>query len=793
MGKNSTIGRKPELVMPAGSMDALKAAVLNGADAVYFGSKKFNARLRAKNFDENSIGEAINFCHYHGKKAYLTINILLKDQELGEAIELAKKAYCLGIDAVIIQDLGLAMALRELLPELKLTASTQMNCHNRQGAEFLANLGFERIVLARELSIKEIIEIKKAVGKKTEIECFVHGALCFSYSGQCMFSSFAFNKSGNRGQCLQPCRLPYTLFSGNNERKGYFLSMADLFTIKKVREMVGAGIDSFKIEGRLKGISYSAIVARVYRKTIDYVLGEGEPPTGNDFKLMQIAFMRKNNEGYMFNEKEMVYPESSAKQGIVAAKVIGFKGKNVELELIEDISRFGRLSVIHGEKIEDFSVKKIIKGVKELSTAYAKEKVCVEFYERPFLEKNQLLYITRCKELDDLAYNTITPIKKTGYSLVFRAKVGEKNSAVISIKGKKKEILSDFTPAQESTSGNDLPEIFEQKLFKENYFLEPNAFKCELTGKPFIPLSVLKKFKNQILKEGTELLFAENKRKINENEFQQGKTRMLKKELEAIEKKEPVFVVFIGKGHAKNQIVREKIMALANTIVLCEGSTHGKTDEFLENFPEKELMIKPNRIQSTVGLERFWKNAGSSGNSIVCSDLGTLNMAIGGQKKFWVGREINVFNSLATKLLTHMGATGIIPSIELSLKEIQELENNAALIPLVFFYPVLMVSKAYAKSSILEEGNHLLKDRKNFLYKLTIDNNRIAKLYNPVPVDMLFEIEKFSEFNKIGLDLTSLSDEEAIKVLDYAIGKKTQGTPKKTAKFTRGHYYRPIE
>ncbi|MBT7241152.1 MAG: U32 family peptidase, partial [Candidatus Diapherotrites archaeon] len=193
---------KLELLMPAGNLEKLKIAVKNGANAVYFGAQQFNMRQTANNFSMEDIKEGIDFCHCQGARAYLTINIALKDSEVEGALDLAKEVYELGIDAVIVQDLGLVTLLKEALPSLELHASTQLTCNNVTGAEFLVELGFKKIVLAREMDLVQIKEVSLYLHKKNvEVEVFAHGAECFSYSGQCLFSSFAFNKSGNRGRC----------------------------------------------------------------------------------------------------------------------------------------------------------------------------------------------------------------------------------------------------------------------------------------------------------------------------------------------------------------------------------------------------------------------------------------------------------------------------------------------------------------------------------------------------------------------------------------------------------------
>ena len=258
-----------ELLSPVGDFDCLKAAVQNGADCVYLGSELFSARASAKNFNLEELEEAIKYCKIRGVKTNLTLNILIKDSEMNSAFELAKKAYEFGIDAIIVQDLGLAKILINSFPDLPIHGSTQMSVHNLQGALELQELGFKRVVLSRELSIEEIEYITQ--NTDIEIECFIHGALCISYSGQCLFSSMIGGRSGNRGKCAQGCRLPYELIE--NEKnvidKGYLLSPRDLCGLEYIPRLINCGVKSFKIEGRMKTPEYVATVTRIYRKYID--------------------------------------------------------------------------------------------------------------------------------------------------------------------------------------------------------------------------------------------------------------------------------------------------------------------------------------------------------------------------------------------------------------------------------------------------------------------------------------------------------------------------------------------
>ncbi len=257
-----------DLLSPVGNFDSLKAAVQNGANSVYFGADLFSARAYASNFNTEELEQAIIYARTRGVKTNLTLNTLVTDDEFNNAFELAKKAYEFGIDAIIVQDLGLAKQLNKNFPDLDIHASTQMTVHNLQGVLKLQELGFKRVVLSRELSLQEIEYICK--NSNIEIECFIHGALCISYSGQCLFSSMVGGRSGNRGKCAQPCRLPYKLLENDTEiDKGFLLSTRDLCGLDFIPNLIKAGVTCLKIEGRMKSPEYVATVTRIYRKYID--------------------------------------------------------------------------------------------------------------------------------------------------------------------------------------------------------------------------------------------------------------------------------------------------------------------------------------------------------------------------------------------------------------------------------------------------------------------------------------------------------------------------------------------
>ena len=279
-----------ELLAPAGSMEALRAAVCNGADAIYLGADTFNARINARNFSAADLQEAVVYCHVRGVKVHLTLNTLVLDREMPRAAELIRLAASCGVDAFIVQDLGVVSLCRQLAPDVPIHASTQMSIHSLEGVMEAAALGCSRVVLARELPAEEIAHICKK--SPVEIEVFVHGALCMCYSGQCYLSSVIGRRSGNRGQCAQPCRLPYGY--GRFESTRYPLSLKDNCLAGELDELRRMGVASIKIEGRMKRPEYVAIVTRAYRTVLN-----GSKLTQADLQELETAFSRQGfTDGY---------------------------------------------------------------------------------------------------------------------------------------------------------------------------------------------------------------------------------------------------------------------------------------------------------------------------------------------------------------------------------------------------------------------------------------------------------------------------------------------------------------
>lgn len=306
-----------ELLAPAGDMECLKAAVNNGANAVYLAGKLFGARKFAKNFSNEELIEAVKYCHLYDVKMYVTVNTIIYEDEIEECLEYLAFLYNIGVDAVIVQDIGLITLIRKYLPDLEIHASTQAHTHNIEQIKLLENLGVKRVVLAREMSLEEINKLDTNM----DIEIFIHGALCISYSGQCLFSSGVLGRSGNRGECAGLCRTPFSLVEDKNIvlKDKYLLSPKEFNTTNYVKDLKQSKAYSFKIEGRMKSPEYVGYVTKMYRNLLDndnYILSEEE-----EFNLKSL-YNRGFTKGYLFNnsDKQFISLNSSNHQGVEIGK-----------------------------------------------------------------------------------------------------------------------------------------------------------------------------------------------------------------------------------------------------------------------------------------------------------------------------------------------------------------------------------------------------------------------------------------------------------------------------------------
>ncbi len=338
--RNPTLPRLPELLAPAGSPEAFRAAMAAGADAIYLGGKRFGARKYAANFSDEELEQAVLLAHSFGIRVYVTVNTLVHDRELSGVTEYLAWLYSLGVDAVLVQDTGIAALAREYVPGLTLHASTQLTIHNTGGVRWAHAQGFSRVVLARELSLGEVCRMARDTGDTgVGLEVFVHGALCYSYSGQCLLSSMIGGRSGNRGMCAQPCRKPYTLARGETDGFGrpvrlsdvplgeqYLLSPRDLCTYHRLPELARSPVASLKIEGRMRSPAYVAIVVSIYRRALDAIAAGTWEESPEAVRDLLLAFNRGFTGGYLSGDRyeTLMGRDAPDNRGLLVGRVEGY-------------------------------------------------------------------------------------------------------------------------------------------------------------------------------------------------------------------------------------------------------------------------------------------------------------------------------------------------------------------------------------------------------------------------------------------------------------------------------------
>ena len=539
-----------ELLSPVGDFDCLKAAVQNGANAVYFGSNLFSARAFAQNFGKEELEQAINYAKIRGVKTHLTLNTLIKNEEFEEAFNVAKTAYEFGIDAIIVQDIGLALSLIKSFPDLEIHASTQMTTSNLEGAKKLKQLGFKRVVLSRECSLSEIEHICK--NTNVDIEVFAHGALCISYSGQCLFSSMVGGRSGNRGKCAQPCRLPYSLISSNNNfplnekdnnylrgdknsntnhqsdeqilDKGYLLSPRDLCSLENLPKLISAGVASLKIEGRMKSPTYVATVTRVYRKYINLAykylnneISKYEIDPKDKHDLMQVFNRGEFSAGHLLDEpnKKLIYPQKPNNMGIFLGKIIKFNpNKGLVTAKLENT-----LSVGDGISFENENTKYTISELmnKNVNFKSAEKGMTVTFGRmKGNIRLNDKIYKLTDKELSTEALNSYSKEAiKTYLSCNLKIHSNEKISAQVKCLNfdLEKSFEYDYIPEVAQNAPITKEKIIAQFNKTLNTCFEFSKIDIDMNENLFIPTSVLNNIRRTAINLIEEKILQSFKRK----------------------------------------------------------------------------------------------------------------------------------------------------------------------------------------------------------------------------------------------------------------------------------------
>ena len=503
----------PELLSPAGNWECARAAVANGADAIYFGLPKFNARMRADNFSAEDLPELMSFLHKHGVKGYCAFNVLIFTGELESAEQQLRLLEAAGVDAVIVQDLGLARMVKAITPKLRLHASTQMTITSPEGLELANSLGIDQAVLARELSLRELERFHANDPAQVPLEVFVHGALCVAYSGQCLTSESLGRRSANRGECAQACRMPYELIVDGELRdlgdKRYLLSPQDLSAVQEIPKLIELGIRSFKIEGRLKTPDYVAAVTRVYRKAIDAALADQDLTrviTEDDRYELEMTFSRGLYSGWMHgvNHQELVGAMYGKKRGYYVGVVRSVQRDAVELEQVPAHLKNGDGVVFENLKNTNEEQGGRIYGMRGNWIEFQHDRLRADLIRpgmRVFKTGDQVLE----QQLRQTFAGEIPLRKKKRLDLIVSGRAGE--MLVVTVKGQ--EVKVESSMALETARQRPLnEEVLRAQLGRlGGTGFELGDLECRIEGEVMLPVSELNRMRRALVESvpGSEL------------------------------------------------------------------------------------------------------------------------------------------------------------------------------------------------------------------------------------------------------------------------------------------------
>ncbi|WP_233242592.1 DUF3656 domain-containing U32 family peptidase [Sporanaerobacter acetigenes] len=802
-----------ELLSPVGNIEALYAAVQNGADAVYLGGKLFNARQYASNFGMEDLKTAVEYAHLRGVRVYVTVNILFSDKEIEEAVDYIKYLYEIDVDGLIVQDLGLSYLIKNVFPQFELHGSTQMTINNLQGVLFLEQMGFKRVVLARELSINEIKYIKER--SNIELEGFIHGALCVCYSGQCLMSSIIGGRSGNRGTCAQPCRMPYTLVDIENERTvfeklegKYILSPKDLNTIEDIDKIVDSGLKSLKIEGRMKKPEYVALVVSKYRKALDRGIDE---ITKEDKKELLEIFNRGFTGGYILENfgREFISLDRPNNRGVYLGKVVKVDPKYIYINLEDDLNI--------GDGIEFTKGKNEYVGI--MSNISGEKGSTIKIDNLKGIKNNSLVYKTSNRELLEKTRETFEENQNIKYPISMDVYIYINKKAVLIIKDENYTISVESEELVEKAQRVSLIEerVRNQleKLSDEPYYID--NLNIYLEEGSFLPISSL----NKLRRQGIDLLNEKRKNfnhraKIDESILEERVQEFFRFKNESRDDLNKKLSVKVSKIEQFEKLDLNKLdriyLGFDDDLENClnEIKKRGKeayiyTDKILNEDELKKLNGK---------LEQIYKEV----DGISVSNLGTLNLV---KNNFELNIHgdigLNVYNSITARALNENRVNSITLSPELTLQQIKEICKKGENIyeTIGYGYLPLMVTKhcpiSLAKGCQNNKNckyckyrtGYGLKDRLGKVFPI-VRNESITTIYNSVPLMVIEELNNIydSGVNMIRIDYTF--EEDDIYSIQEAFYEYIHGNlnerdlemfldfHRKNTGLTRGHYFRGV-
>lgn len=822
---------KIELLAPAGNFEALVAAVESGADAVYLGGNKFNARAYADNFDGETLEKAVSYAHLRGIKIFVTINILLSDRELPEALEYIGYLYSIGVDAIIVQDIALLKLAARLFPDMEVHCSTQMAVHNAEGVRYYAELGAKRVVLARELSLEEIRHIVSSTG--VDIEVFVHGALCVSYSGQCLMSSLIGGRSGNRGRCAQPCRKKYSYYNFSTgrvepEHQGkHLMSTRDLNTYNRLEELAASGVTSLKIEGRMKKAEYVAIVVKHYREALDSIMKKGEYKSKEAEYELKSAFNREFTEGYIFNKrnKDIVSIERPDNRGVKLGRVVRSKGDITSIYIeegilndgdgIEIVSPDGKTTgtVISGIRIKGQNVKSAAKG--DTAEIFLREKVAAgsrvnKTFDNVLARKAREEYAPQNRRKIPLECRLIL-------------KVGEYPVIIVKDKDGNTVSYTDTDKVQQAQkSAATLEKVSEQlgKTGDTPYLIRVTD--AEIGEGCFLPASQINRMRREVLQLLTMKREASGRRRAVELNPAQAISSLMGDG----SRKEAASIEFIA--GVRNKATADSALASgADTVYLLSDAYEGDIEadalqlaESCKSVGKRLFYVLPNIIREREldgiqgRLERILQKTGTTGIGLVISGPGQLGLAKALEiEQLRTNYTLNIFNSIAVEHYAGEGieAVGLSPELNLQLIRAISSKSTVPLEAVVYGYmpvmtteycPVSMLKNSCGNDRVCNTSNYGIIDEKGKIFRIVSLGGCRTQLLNSNILLLAEELGAITDsgISKLRADFYFEAPEEAGRIIklyrsfgnfdkhDMLLIEQLKGKG-----FTKGHFYRGVE
>ena len=676
--------KKVELLAPAGNMDSLKAAVMAGCDAVYLGGVLFGARAFAGNFTNEEIVDAINYVHLYGVKVYVTINTIIYDSEVERFLDYVRFLHKNNVDAVIIQDIGMFDLLRKKFPNLELHASTQMNIHNYDGALLAKKLGFKRVVMARETPIDVIKKIKEEID--IEIEVFIHGALCVSYSGECLLSALVGKRSGNRGTCAQICRKKYDFYDDDKNKlntNNYLLSTKDLCTLKYIDKLIEIGIDSLKIEGRMKRSPYVYLVTKTYRKVIDNYYNTGKLKIDeNDIIELKKMFNRNFTKGFMLNEdnNNFTYDKRPNNIGIEVGEVIKKVKNDLKIKLTYDVSVHDGLRILDDKEDKGLVINKMFINNKSVLEAKKGDVITLKYDK--YVEKNSKVLLTSSKkQLDSICEKIKNQERFIYIDLNFTAKENENLKLTIT------DGLNTVTEVLDKTPMRAINKETSHDVIKKQ----------------------LSKLGNTVYKARSITLNLDDNLFINIKDINEIRRRAISK----LNEKRLYKIDFVEKDYT---IGVPDFPSIKQTAVLVNKENESLKDKYDLIYTEDE---KTKDEDSIIVLPRITNEHPFIKNTVMIGDFGGLLK----YDNFQTNVSFNVVNSYSVAFLHSLGAKLVTLSYELSLSQIKNMieiykkrynkNPNTSLI--INSYPECFVSKFNLNKKYNVKSGYLKDSYGNFL------------------------------------------------------------------------------